>query len=79
MIGIGQIIAVAVIPIIVWVLGIKYQDRKAKKDAQLRVFLTLMADRKSNPITKEWVDAINIIDVVFQDNKEVRHACRGYA
>ena len=30
MIGIGQIIAVAVIPIIVWVLGIKYQDRKAK-------------------------------------------------
>ena len=27
MIGIGQIIAVAVIPIIVWVLGIKYQDR----------------------------------------------------
>ena len=45
-IGIGQIIAVAIIPIIVWVLGIKYQNRKAKKDAQLRVFLTLMADRK---------------------------------
>lgn len=78
MIGIGQIIAVAVIPIIVWVLGIKYQDRKAKKDTQLRVFLTLMADRKSNPITKEWVDALNIIDVVFQDNKKVRHAWREY-
>lgn len=30
-IGIGQIIAVAVIPIIVWILGIKYQDRKTKK------------------------------------------------
>ena len=28
-IGIGQIIAVAIIPIIVWVLGIKYQNRKA--------------------------------------------------
>ena len=69
LIGIGQIIAVAVIPIIIWVLGIKYQDRKAKKDAQLRVFLKLMADRKSNPITKEWVDALNIIDVVFQDTK----------
>lgn len=61
-IGIGQIIAVAIIPIIVWVLGIKYQNRKAKKDAQLRVFLTLMADRKSTPITKEWVDALNTID-----------------
>ena len=78
MIGIGQIIAVAVIPIIVWVLGIKYQDRKAKKDAQLRVFLTLMSDRRSNPITKEWVDALNIIDVVFQDNVKVRHAWREY-
>ena len=74
MIGIGQIIAVAIIPIIVWILGIKYQDRKAKKDAQLRVFLTLMADRKSNPIT----NALNIIDVVFQDNKKVRHAWREY-
>ena len=49
-IGIGQIIAVAIIPIIVWVLGIKYQNRKAKKDAQLRVFLTLMA--KINPNNK---------------------------
>jgi len=78
MIGIGQIIAVAVIPIIVWVLGIKYQDRKAKKDAQLKVFLTLMSDRRTNPITKEWVDALNIIDVVFQDNKKVRQAWREY-
>ena len=78
LIGIGQIIAVAIIPIIVWVLGIKYQDRKAKKDAQLRVFLTLMANRKSNPITKEGVDALNIIDVVFKDNKKVRHAWREY-
>ena len=78
-IGIGQIIAVAIIPIIVWVLGIKYQNRKAKKDAQLRVFLTLMADRKSTPITKEWVDALNTIDVVFQENKKVRHAWREYS
>lgn len=77
-IGIGQILAVAIIPIIVWGLGIKYQDRKAKKEAQLRLFLTLMADRKSNPITKEWVDALNSIDVVFQDNKKVRHAWREY-
>lgn len=31
LIGIGQIIAVAIIPIIVWVLGIKYQDRRDRK------------------------------------------------
>lgn len=60
------------------ILSIKYQNRKAKKDAQLRVFLTLMADRKSTPITKEWVDALNTIDVVFQENKKVRHAWREY-
>lgn len=37
-IGIGQILAVAIIPIIIWILGIKYQDRKAKKEAQLKIF-----------------------------------------
>ena len=78
LIGIGQIIAVAIIPIIVWILGIKYQDRRTKKDAQLNLFLTLMANRKSNPITKEWIDALNTIDVVFQDNIKVRHAWREY-
>ena len=77
-IGIGQIIAVAVIPIIVWILGIKYQDRKTKKEAQLNLFLTLMANRKSSPVTREWVDALNTIDVVFQDNMKVRHAWREY-
>lgn len=30
-----------------------------------------MADRKSTPITKEWVDALNTIDVVFQENKKL--------
>ena len=78
LIGIGQILAVAIIPIIIWFGGIKYQNRKAKRDAQLNLFLTLMANRKSNPITKEWVDALNTIDVVFQDNHKVRHAWREY-
>lgn len=73
-----QVVAVSVVPIIVWLMGIKYQDRKAKKDAQLNVFLTLMANRKSNPITKEWVDSLNIIDVVFQDDKKVRQAWKEY-
>lgn len=77
-IGIGQILAVAVIPVIVWFLGIKHQDRKAKRRAQEQVFFTMMADRGTNPITKEWVDALNVIDVVFQDNKKVRNAWKEY-
>lgn len=78
LIGIGQILAVAIIPIIIWFGGIKYQNRKAKRDAQLNLFLTLMANRKANPITREWVDALNTIDVVFQENYKVRHAWREY-
>ena len=73
-----QILAVSVTPLIVWRLGIVYQDRKAKKDAQLNVFLTLMANRKANPITKEWVDSLNVIDVVFQDDRKVREAWKAY-
>ncbi len=75
---IAQIAAVAIVPIIVWVLGINYQNRKAKKEAQLKLFLTLMANRQKNPISEAWVDALNSIDVVFQKNKKVRAAWRDY-
>ena len=76
--SIVQVISVALVPIIVWFVGVKYQDRKAKKQAQLELFLTLMANRKKNPISEAWVDALNTIDVVFQDNRKVRAAWRDY-
>lgn len=66
LIGVGQIVAVAIIPLITWWLGVKYQDRKTRKEAQMRLFLTLMADRKSTPITKDWVDALNTIESCFK-------------
>ena len=73
-----QIISVAIVPIIVWALGVRYQNRKSKRQAQLDLFLTLMANRQKNPISREWLDALNSIDVVFQDNKKVRAAWRDY-
>ena len=76
--SIVQITSVAFIPIIVWFIGVRYQDHKAKKQAQLDLFLTLMANRQKNPISEEWVDALNSIDVVFQDNKKVRAAWKEY-
>lgn len=76
--AIVQIIAVAIIPLVVWWLGNKWQDRKAKEDAKRQLFLTLMANRQCNPINKEWVDALNMIDVIFQDDKKVRSAWRAY-
>lgn len=78
LLSIVQIASVAIIPIVVWFLGVKYQDRKTKKQAQLDLFLTLMANRQKNPISREWVDALNSIDVVFQDDKKVRAAWREY-
>lgn len=76
--SICQIIAVAIVPLIVWVLGNLWQQKKSKEEAKMSLFLTLMANRKSVVITKEWVDALNQIDVVFQDNKKVRKAWREY-
>lgn len=76
--SICQIIAVAIVPFIVWVLGNLWQQKKSKEEAKMSLFLTLMANRKSVVITKEWVDALNQIDVVFQDDKKVRKAWREY-
>lgn len=76
--ALAQVVSVAIVPIIVWFIGVKYQDRKTKKEAQLKLFLVLMANRQKNPISLEWVDALNSIDVVFQDNKRVRQAWREY-
>ena len=78
LLSIVQIITVTVTPIIVWVLGMKYQNRKAKQDAKMSVFLSLMANRRIDPISKEWVDSLNVIDVVFQDNANVRQAWKNY-
>lgn len=76
--AICQIIAVAAVPFIVWKLGCKWQDRKAKEDAKRELFLTLMANRQCEPLNKDWVDALNKIDVVFQDDAKVRAAWRAY-
>ena len=73
-----QVVAVAIVPLVVWWLGIRWQKSKAKDDAKRNLFFTLMANRKITPPNKEWVDALNTIDIVFQDNKKVRKAWREY-
>lgn len=75
---IAQIVSVAIIPIIVWWMGVRWNKRNAKQKAKRDLFFTLMANRKSTPITKEWVDALNTIDIVFQDDHKVRRAWREY-
>lgn len=48
-----------------------FQRRKDRHDAQQRLFLTLMAHRRSNPPTYDWVSSLNLIDVVFANHRTV--------
>lgn len=74
----GYIIAVVIVPIGLWIGSILYQNRQVRKKAKLDLFLSLMANRKSIPITQEWVDSLNQIDAIFQDNERVRKAWEKY-
>ena len=65
------ILAIIIGPIVAVCITLWWQQRKEKRDAQLRLFTTLMAHRKAMPLTPEWVTALNLIDVVFADNPRV--------
>ncbi|MCL1672014.1 DUF6680 family protein [Elizabethkingia ursingii] len=74
----GELISITLMPLIILGLGSYFQDRKAKKDAKLNLFLRLMALRKSASISVDWAYSLNQIDIVFQDNAKVRLAWRAY-
>lgn len=74
----GELISITLIPFILWYLGIKFQDRSAKRKSKEDLFLRLMANRKKYPPSLEMADALNQIDVVFQDNQKVRNSWRAY-
>lgn len=70
-----NIAAIIIGPVIAVLITVWWQHRweqhKEKHDAKSKLFLTLMADRKSSPETYEWVRALNLIDVVFADDVKV--------
>lgn len=74
----GELISITLIPFILWFMGIKFQDRAAKRKAKEDLFLTLMANRRKSPPSEAKVDALNQIDIIFQDNKAVRSAWLAY-
>lgn len=65
------IIAIITGPIIAVIITLWYQSRKQKQDTKVHLFLTLMAHRKSSPPTIDWVNSLNLIDVVFENNPEI--------
>ena len=48
-----------------------FQRRKETQDAKHRLFSTLMAHRRTRPPTYDWVTALNLIDVVFANDRTV--------
>jgi hypothetical protein len=48
-----------------------WQRRREKRAEKLNLFLTLMMHRKADPPNQAWVNALNIIDVVFYDAPKV--------
>ena len=48
-----------------------FQARKDKADAKNRLFLVLMAHRKSNPPTFDLVNGLNLIDAVFAKDRKI--------
>lgn len=65
--------ALVVIPIVAVVIGKWLQDRSEKRKDKMQIFKALMTSRIYG-WTPDSVNALNIIDVVFADDKEVRAA-----
>lgn len=65
------IVALITGPIVAVLITLWHQDRKQKVDARQRLFITLMAHRKSFPISRDWAQALNLIDVVFSGHPKV--------
>lgn len=65
------IVAILVGPVTAVCITLWWQQRKEKRDKQLTLFTTLMAHRRASLPTIEWVNALNLIDVVFADQPKV--------
>jgi hypothetical protein len=68
---IWSVVAMFVGPIVAVLITIWYQKRSDQLHVKYRLFITLMANRKSLPASRDWIDALNTIDVVFEDCPKV--------
>jgi hypothetical protein len=66
-----DIIAIILGPVVAVCITLWWEGRKDKRDAKERLFLTLMAHRRAMPPAIEWVNALNVIDVVFAEHAQV--------
>ena len=64
-------IAIFLGPIFAVIITLWHQSRKEKRQHKFFLFQTLMSHRLGMPVAEKWVEALNLIDVVFHDNSTV--------
>lgn len=69
--------AIILAPIISVIIGQKLQDRAKKRQDKMEIFKALMSSRVCG-WTNESVYSLNIMDVVFADDKKVRAQWKAY-
>ena len=73
--GIISVVAVIVSPLIALGLQRYAENRREKRQARLYVFRVLMA-RRATPLNHEYVQALNLIDVVFDSKSKKEELVR---
>lgn len=72
-VSILNLLAIIVIPIVSVIVGQYLQNRTEKRKDKMQIFKILMTSRAYG-LTVDRVNALNVIDVVFVDDKAVRSA-----
>ncbi len=73
------VIAIIVSPIIAVIITLWHQSRSEQRDHKFQLFQTLMRRRKdAYSVSQEWVDALNLIDVIFHDNQKAVELWHAY-
>lgn len=67
----ATLVALFLGPIVAVLITLWHQDRTQKRQVKERLFQVLMAHRKSIPPNYEWVNSLNLLDVVYADHPKV--------
>lgn len=65
------IIAIGLGPVTAMIISLIVNRIKESRKQKTDLFLTLLSQRKKIPMTEKFVDALNVIDVVFRGEKEI--------
>lgn len=71
-----EVLAIILAPLIAFGVGQMIHTREERRNDKLSIFKTLMATR--NGWTMESVKALNIIEIVFSDDKNVLNSWKDY-